>query len=111
MLRRREFIASALAAAVIDIPRAMAAEESLRVFWWGNPDRAKRTGEVIKQFEAARGMMRAVGGMGMKGKMGLMRSIMGGGLTGMGMPGGPMLRTKKSGWQEPKDRNKKKKRR
>ena len=53
MLRRREFIASALAAAVIDIPRAMAAEESLRVFWWGNPDRAKRTGEVIKQFEAA----------------------------------------------------------
>jgi multiple sugar transport system substrate-binding protein len=53
MLRRREFIASAIAAAMIDIPAALAADESLRVFWWGNPDRAKRTGEVIKQFEAA----------------------------------------------------------
>lgn len=68
-------------------------------------------GQFIKQFEAARGMMRAVGGMGLRGKMGLMKSIMSGGLTGMGMPGAPMLRTKKSGWQEPKDRNKKKKKR
>lgn len=53
MLRRREFMASAIAAALIDIPGARAAEESLRVFWWGNPDRAKRTGEVIKQFETS----------------------------------------------------------
>jgi signal recognition particle subunit SRP54 len=68
-------------------------------------------GQFVKQFEMARDMMRAVGGMGMRGKMGLMKQIMGGGLTGMGAPGGPMLRTKRSGWQEPKDRNKKKKRR
>ncbi len=51
MLRRREFIATAIAAAIIDSQGARAAEEALRVFWWGNPDRAKRTGEVIKQFE------------------------------------------------------------
>ena len=36
---------------------------------------------------------------------------MGGGLANLGMPGGPMLKTKRSGWMEPKDRNKKKKRR
>src|SRR5690349_20085272 len=35
----------------------------------------------------------------------------GGGMANLGMPGGPMLKTKRSGWQEPKDRNKKKKRR
>ena len=28
----------------------------------------------------------------------------------LGMPGGPMIKTKKSGWQTPKDRNKKKRR-
>jgi hypothetical protein len=55
--------------------------------------------------------MRAVGGMGMMGKLKLMKSLMGGGLSNMGMPGGPMIKTKKSGWQEPKDRNRKKKRR
>jgi hypothetical protein len=50
--------------------------------------------------------------MGMMGKMRLMKSLMGGGLgAAMGAPGGGILRTKRSGWQEPKDRNKKKKRR
>jgi len=65
----------------------------------------------LKQFNMARDMMRAVGGMGMMGKMKLMKSMMGGGMSGMGMPGGPMIRTKKSGWQEKKDRNKRGKKR
>jgi signal recognition particle subunit SRP54 len=68
-------------------------------------------GKFMKQFETSRDMMRAVGGMGMVGKMKLMKNLMSGGISGMGMPGGPMMRTKKSGWMEPKDRNKKKKRR
>jgi signal recognition particle subunit SRP54 len=68
-------------------------------------------GAFIKQFENARDMMRAVGGMGMMGKLRLMKSLASGGLANLGMPGGPMLKTKRSGWQEPKDRNKKKKRR
>ena len=53
---------------------------------------------------------RAVGGMNMLGKLKLMKSLMGGGLSNLGMPGGPMLKTKKSGWMAPKDRNKKKRR-
>jgi signal recognition particle subunit SRP54 len=65
----------------------------------------------IKQFEMSRDMMRAVGSMGVMGKMKLMKSLMSGGLSGLGMPGGPMIRTKKSGFMEKKDRNKKKKRR
>jgi hypothetical protein len=48
--------------------------------------------------------------MGMMGKLKLMKGLMGGGLSGLGQPGGPMLKTKRSGWQEPKDRNKKKRR-
>ncbi len=68
-------------------------------------------GQFMKQFEMSRDMMRAVGGMGMMGKLKLMKSLMSGGLSNLGMPGGPMLKTKKSGWQAPKDRNKKKKRR
>ena len=56
-------------------------------------------------------MMRAVGGMGMMGKMKLMKHLMKGDLAGLGMPGGPMLKTKKSGFMEKKDRNKKRKRR
>ena len=66
--------------------------------------------QFMKQFEMSRDMMRAVGGMGMMGKMKLMKSLMGGGLANLGMPGGPMIKTKKSGWQAPKDRNKKKRR-
>jgi signal recognition particle subunit SRP54 len=68
-------------------------------------------GQFMKQFEMSRDMMRAVGGTGMAGKLKMMKSLMGGGLANLGMPGGPMLKTKRSGWMEPKDRNKKKKRR
>lgn len=67
-------------------------------------------GQFVKQFEGARDMMRAVGGMGMMGKMRLMKSLMSGELSNLGMPGGPMIRTKRSGFMEKKDRNKKKKR-
>jgi signal recognition particle subunit SRP54 len=71
----------------------------------------QEVGQFIKQFESARDMMRAIGGQGMMGKMRFMQSVMSGGLNNLGMPGGPMLRTKKSGFMEKKDRNKKKKRR
>jgi signal recognition particle subunit SRP54 len=67
-------------------------------------------GQFIKQFEMSRDMMRAVGGAGMAGKMKLMKGLMGGGLAGLAQGGSPLLRTKRSGWQAPKDRNKKKKR-
>ena len=67
-------------------------------------------GQFIKQFDSAKTMMNAVGGMGMGGKMQMMKSLMSGGLNNLGMPGGPMLRTKKSGFMEKKDRNKKKRR-
>ena len=68
-------------------------------------------GQFVKQFEMSRDMMRAVGGMGMMGRLRLMKALAGGGLANLGMPGGPMLKTKKSGFMEKKDRNKKKKRR
>ena len=68
-------------------------------------------GQFMKQFEMSRDMMQAVGGMGMKGKMGLLKGLMSGDLSKLGMPGGPTLKVKKSGFQEKKDRNKKKKRR
>jgi hypothetical protein len=58
----------------------------------------------------SRDMMRAVGGMGMMGKLRLMKHLMGGGMSNLGMPGGPMIKTKKSGFMEKKDRNKKKRR-
>ena len=67
-------------------------------------------GQFVKQFEGARDMMRAIGGQGMMGKMKFMQSVMSGGLNNLGMPGGPMIRTKKSGFMEKKDRNKKKRR-
>jgi signal recognition particle subunit SRP54 len=67
-------------------------------------------GQFMKQFEMSRDMMRAVGGMGMMGKLKLMKALSSGGLSNLGMPGGPMLKTKRSGWQPPKDRNKKKRR-
>ena len=69
--------------------------------------------QFIKQFEMTRGVMRSFAGMGAMGKMRAMKSIMGGGLGGLaggGVPGGGGLRTKKSGFMEKKDRNKKKKR-
>jgi signal recognition particle subunit SRP54 len=68
-------------------------------------------GQFIKQFESARDVMRALGGQGMMGKLRFMKSVMSGGLSNLGMPGGPMIKTKKSGFMEKKDRNKKKKRR
>lgn len=67
-------------------------------------------GQFLKQFEMSRDMMKAVGGMGMRGQMGLMRNLMSGNLASLGMPGGPQLKIKKSGHMEKKDRNKKKKR-
>ena len=68
-------------------------------------------GQFIKQFNMSRDMMKAVGGMGTRGKIGLMKHLMSGDLAGLGMPSGPMIKTKKSGFMEKKDRNKKKKRR
>ncbi|HEX4053563.1 MAG TPA: signal recognition particle protein [Tepidisphaeraceae bacterium] len=67
-------------------------------------------GQFIKQFESARDVMRALGGQGIMGKMRFMKSVMSGGLSNLGMPGGPMIKTKKSGFMEKKDRNKKKRR-
>jgi signal recognition particle subunit SRP54 len=66
--------------------------------------------QFMKQYDMAKNMMKAIGGMGMMGKMQLMKSMMSGGLNNLGMPGGPMLKTKKSGFMEKKDRNKKKRR-
>jgi len=66
--------------------------------------------QFIKQFEQSRDMMKAVGGMGIMGKFKLMKAMMKGDLAGLGMPGGPMIKTKKGGFMEKKDRNKKKKR-
>jgi signal recognition particle subunit SRP54 len=66
--------------------------------------------QFIKQYDMAKNMMKAVGGMGMGSKMQLMKALMSGDLNSLGMPGGPMLRTKKSGFMEKKDRNKKKRR-
>jgi signal recognition particle subunit SRP54 len=71
----------------------------------------KEVGSFIKQFEQSRDMMKAVGGMGMMGKLRLMKHLMSGDLNSLGMPGGPTLKVKKSGFMEKKDRNKKKKRR
>jgi signal recognition particle subunit SRP54 len=67
-------------------------------------------GYFVKQYEMSRDMMKAVGGMGLRGRMGLMKSLMSGNLNNLGMPGGPMLKVKKSGFMEKKDRNKKKRR-
>jgi signal recognition particle subunit SRP54 len=67
-------------------------------------------GQFMKQFEMTRDAMRAFGGMGMMGKMKMMQALASGKLSNLGMPGGPTLRTKKSGHTEKKDRNKKKKR-
>lgn len=65
--------------------------------------------QFIKQFEMTRGVMRSFTGMGAMGKMKAMKQIMGGGLAGLAQ-GASILRTKKSGHMEKKDRNKKKKR-
>jgi signal recognition particle subunit SRP54 len=67
-------------------------------------------GQFMKQFGMTRDMMRAIGGQGMMSKLKMMKGLMSGGLSNLGMPGGPVLRTKKSGFMEKKDRNKKKRR-
>jgi signal recognition particle subunit SRP54 len=72
---------------------------------------ANDVSQFMKQFESTRDMMRAVGGMGMMGKLKMMKHLMSGDLSTLGMPGGAMIRTKKSGFMDKKDRNKKKKRR
>jgi signal recognition particle subunit SRP54 len=66
--------------------------------------------KFLKDFAQSRDMMRAVGSMGVMGKFKLMRAMAKGDLAGLGMPGGPMIKTKKSGYMEKKDRNKKKRR-
>ncbi|MCS7034647.1 MAG: signal recognition particle protein [Phycisphaerae bacterium] len=71
----------------------------------------QEVGAFMKQFEMSRDMMRAVGGMGMLGRMKLMKQMMSGNLAGLGSPGGPVIQTRKSGWMEKKDRNKKGRRR
>jgi len=68
-------------------------------------------GQFVKQFQMSRDMMKAVGSVGMMGKLRLMKHLMSGDLNSLGMPGGPSLKVKKSGFMEKKDRNKKKKRR
>jgi signal recognition particle subunit SRP54 len=62
--------------------------------------------QLIKQFDAARDMMRAMSSTGMMAKMGMMKSLMSGGAASLASSGG-MLRTKKGGFMEKKDRNKK----
>ncbi|MFN4243760.1 MAG: signal recognition particle protein [Tepidisphaerales bacterium] len=72
----------------------------------------QEVGQFVKQFETARDMMRAYGTGGRGPGMGLLRGMMGlGGRAAMGGGGVPMLKTKKSGFMEKKDRNKKKGRR
>ena len=71
---------------------------------------AGAVGGFIKQFEQSRDMMRSVGSMGIMGRFKLMRAMARGDLAGLGMPGGPMIKTKKSGHMDKKDRNKKKRR-
>jgi len=40
-----------------------------------------------------------------------MKQMMSGNLAGLGSPGGPMIPTKKGGWMDKKDRNRKGKKR
>jgi signal recognition particle subunit SRP54 len=77
-------------------------------------------GQLLKQFNMMRDMVRSLGGTGLRGKLGMMKSLMSGGLGALGMGGGggmpgqsasSLLRTKKSSFMEKKNRNKKKKRR
>jgi len=72
---------------------------------------AAEVGQFLKQFEMSRDMMRAVGGMNMLSRMKMMRGLMSGNLGAIAQPGANLLRTKRSGWQEKKDRNKKGKKR
>ncbi len=69
-------------------------------------------GQFVKQFEMARDVMRAYGQKGAGGmgsKMQLMKGLMSGGAPAL-TPGAGLLKTKRSGYMEKKDRNKKGKR-
>jgi signal recognition particle subunit SRP54 len=66
--------------------------------------------QFLKQFGMSRDMMRAVGGMNVLSRMKMMRGLMSGDLGAIAQPGANALRTKRSGWQGKKDRNKKGKR-
>jgi signal recognition particle subunit SRP54 len=68
-------------------------------------------GHFIKQFEMTRDVFRSMGGGGVLGKLKLLKGLMSGDLASMGAQAGSLLKTKKSGFMEKKDRNKKKKRR
>jgi len=68
-------------------------------------------GHFIKQFEMTRDVFRSMGGGGMLGRLKLLKGLMSGDLASMGAQAGSILKTKKSGFMEKKDRNKKKKRR
>jgi signal recognition particle subunit SRP54 len=68
-------------------------------------------GHFIKQFEMTRDVFRSMGGGGMLGRLKLLKGLMSGDLSSMGARPGSILKTKKSGFMEKKDRNKKKKRR
>ena len=72
----------------------------------------KDVGQFMKQFEMSRGMMKMVGGMGMGGRMKLMKGLMGGGLQSLAAAGAAgQVRMKGSSRTEKKDRNKKGKKR
>src|SRR3954464_12827726 len=53
--------------------------------------------KVIKDFEQSPDVMRAPGSMGVMGRFKMMKAMASGQLGGLGLPGGPMLKTKKSG--------------
>lgn len=53
ILTRRTLLASAAAAAAMAGVPARAQARSIRHFWWGNPDRDRRTFEVIDLFKTA----------------------------------------------------------
>src|SRR5882724_5401579 len=52
----------------------------------------QEVGAFMKQFNMSRDMMRAVGGMNMLGKLKLMKSLMSGNMSNLGMKGGPMIK-------------------
>jgi hypothetical protein len=61
----------------------------------------------MKQFEMTRDMMRAVGGMGMMGRLKMMKALASGGLNNLGMPGGPMLKTRRAAGRRPRTETRK----
>jgi signal recognition particle subunit SRP54 len=65
--------------------------------------------QFLKQYDTMKDMMKMMSGGGMMNKMKMMRAMTSGQLAGLGAPGGPSLKLKKGGWQEKKDRNKKRK--